>query len=180
MSDALDQFVAFIEGLPSKGSQPTGAQATIPRTTTSPAEGREYVDVLHTDDFDEANSPTNTAPFERSERAKLSVIDARNTAVEAIQRAWPGAVVLPADPDPPLPPPERLVQRLVAALMTPRPWMRITDPERARGYFEARARHILATRSGDLLALIEREERAAERWAVSATRHDAAKERHHG
>jgi hypothetical protein len=59
----------------------------------------------------------------------------------------------------PIAPPEHLVQRLAAALMTPRPWMRITNPELARAYFEARARHMLATASDDPLALIEREER---------------------
>jgi hypothetical protein len=36
--------------------------------------------------------------------------------------------------------PEPLVKRLAAALATPRPWQRIADPERARGYFEAHTR----------------------------------------
>jgi hypothetical protein len=56
-----------------------------------------------------------------------------------------------------------LVQRLAAALMTERPWQRIADSELARTYFEARARHMLATGSGDPLALIEREELCAKR-----------------
>jgi hypothetical protein len=55
---------------------------------------------------------------------------------------------------------ERLVQRLATALAVPRPWQRITDPDRSRSYFEARARHWLAS-AGDPLALVEREERAA-------------------
>jgi hypothetical protein len=56
--------------------------------------------------------------------------------------------------------------------------MRIADPDHARSYFEARARHMLATASDGPLALIEREERAAKRWAVTAP-HDNAKEHHH-
>jgi hypothetical protein len=36
-----------------------------------------------------------------------------------------------------------LVQRLAAALATPRPWQRITDPERAHAYFEGRAKRML-------------------------------------
>jgi hypothetical protein len=63
------------------------------------------------------------------------------------------------------PPPERLVQRLAAALASPRPWQRIVDPERARGYFEGRARRWLAT-ANDPLAVVEREERAAERFSI--------------
>jgi hypothetical protein len=81
--------------------------------------------------------------------------------LNAIRRAWPNAVVLPAEPKPSPPPPEALMQRLVAALMTPRTWQRITDPERARSYFEARARRMLATTASDPLALVEREERSA-------------------
>jgi hypothetical protein len=57
--------------------------------------------------------------------------------------------------------PEPLVHRLASALMVPRPWMRITDSERARAYFEARARYILFHTAEDPLAVIEREERAA-------------------
>jgi hypothetical protein len=60
---------------------------------------------------------------------------------------------------------EPLVARLATALGALRPWQRITDPERARGYFEARARHMLATAS-DPLALVEREERETARWAT--------------
>jgi hypothetical protein len=61
---------------------------------------------------------------------------------------------------------ERLVQRLATALAVSGPWQRITDPDRARSYFEARARHLFTT-AGDPLALVEREERAAARWAAT-------------
>jgi hypothetical protein len=73
-----------------------------------------------------------------------------------------------ADPGP-------LVQRLASALMVPQPWMRITDPERARAYFEARAGYILSHTAEDPLALIEREERAvaAQRESL-APGHEAA------
>jgi hypothetical protein len=57
--------------------------------------------------------------------------------------------------------PEQLLHRLATALATPRTWMRITDPERAAGYYRARALHMLATTTGDPLALVEREERSA-------------------
>jgi exodeoxyribonuclease-5 len=52
------------------------------------------------------------------------------------------------------------VRRLATALAIPRPWQRIADLERARSYFEARARHLLAT-ARDPVALVEREERLA-------------------
>jgi hypothetical protein len=78
--------------------------------------------------------------------------------------------------------PEHLVPRLTAALATPRPWQRIADPDRAGAYFEARARHMLATARDPVAheALIRREEREAERWVVTATTNDNPKEHHHG
>jgi hypothetical protein len=100
----------------------------------------------------------NAAAEMEDERLPLSANEP--TPLDAHRQVWPEAVVLPAEPKLSLPPSEPLVQRLTAALMRPRPWMRITDPERARGYFEARARHMLATTS-DPLALVEREERSA-------------------
>jgi hypothetical protein len=71
------------------------------------------------------------------------------------------------------------VQRLATAIATPRPWHHIADPERARGYFEAVARRLLAT-ARDPVAMIAREEREAERWAVTAASHDNLKEHRHG
>jgi hypothetical protein len=93
--------------------------------------------------------------------------------LNAIHQAWPETVTSPAaiapkvalPPDPSF---DGLVQRLAAAMMTPRPWQRITDAARARAYFEARARHMLAATIGDRLALIEREERAAARRVSGA------------
>ena len=61
------------------------------------------------------------------------------------------------------------MQRLALALATPRPWQRIADPERARGYFEALARHLLTT-VRDQLAVVEREERAAKQFALAQRR----------
>jgi hypothetical protein len=57
------------------------------------------------------------------------------------------------------------VQRLTVALATPRPWLRVTNPERARSYFEARARGML-TSVHDQLSLVEREEREAKPFAL--------------
>ena len=71
------------------------------------------------------------------------------------------------------------MHRLATALMTPRPWMRITDPERARTHFEARARHMLAT-AREPQAVVEHEEREAERLAVTATTNDKPKGHHRG
>jgi hypothetical protein len=89
--------------------------------------------------------------------------------LDAIHRAWPEAVALPVEVEPPPPNTEfdGLVQRLATALMTPRPWQRITDPVRARGYFEARARHLLS-RAKDPIAEIEREEQVARQFATAS------------
>jgi hypothetical protein len=62
-------------------------------------------------------------------------------------------------------PPQDLVPGLAAALAAPRPWQCAVDRDRARGYFEARTRRMLAA-AGDPFALIEREERAAECWGL--------------
>jgi hypothetical protein len=43
---------------------------------------------------------------------------------------------------------ERLVGRLATALIVPHPGQRIADPERARAYFEAQARRLLARPEG--------------------------------
>jgi hypothetical protein len=64
------------------------------------------------------------------------------------------------------PPPEPLVARLAAAVGVPRPWQHIADPERARGCFAAQARRLFGT-ARDPLALVEREERVAARWATA-------------
>jgi hypothetical protein len=89
---------------------------------------------------------------------------ATGSLLNTIMRTWPGAVVTPGE----LPsPPEALVQRLAAALGTPRPWMRIRDAAKAHSYFEARARAMLAA-APDQLALVEREESAAAQWAAAA------------
>jgi hypothetical protein len=85
---------------------------------------------------------------------------------DLVQTASLGAAVLPAEPLPPPPTHEPLVQRLAIALMTPRPWQRVTDPVRARVYFEARARHVLATARTSPLALVEREEQIASQFAT--------------
>jgi hypothetical protein len=44
--------------------------------------------------------------------------------------------------------------------------MRITDPVCARAYFEARARHMLATTHTDQRAFVEREEQLARQFAT--------------
>jgi hypothetical protein len=74
-----------------------------------------------------------------------------------------------AMPAPPAPPPlavhDPLVQRLAAALMAPRPWQKITDPEKALAYFQGEALHRL--RPLDPLArglLVSAEENEANRW----------------
>jgi hypothetical protein len=72
----------------------------------------------------------------------------------------PKAAELPADGF------DGLAQRLATALMVPRPGQRITDPARARAYFEARARHLLS-RAKNPLAEIEREEHIARLFAAA-------------
>jgi hypothetical protein len=52
------------------------------------------------------------------------------------------------------PPQPQLIRQLTtshlaAALATPRPWQRITDPDRARRYFETSARRLLTAARGD-------------------------------
>jgi hypothetical protein len=88
----------------------------------------------------------------------------------AVHQAWPEVVALPAAIAPKAAPPpdpsfDGLVQRLAAAMMVPRPWQRVTDPVRARAYFEARARHLLS-RAKDPLAETEREEQIARQFAA--------------
>jgi hypothetical protein len=121
-------------------------------------------------DPDAQNAANAARTLAREVAAEPSHTDAKAPArcrvrrpmlLNAIRRAWPNAVVLPTEPEPSPTAPEHLVQRLATALMTERPWMRITGPERAHSYFEARARHLLATTASDPLALVEREERTA-------------------
>jgi hypothetical protein len=114
--------------------------------------------------------PTSFNDFNRQDlEARIAgLLDAQTTVNEARQKAARsieagGAGRLPSGCESLAPNFDALVQRLAAALMTPRPWMRITDPERARGYFEARARHVLATAARDPLAVVEREELCVKR-----------------
>jgi hypothetical protein len=93
----------------------------------------------------------------------------RSTGTHSIDQ--PAGDPSAAEPQHSAAPPEHLVQRLAASLACPRPWMRIADPERAAGYFRARALHML-TRASDCatrLALVEREEGAAARWGTPIT-----------
>jgi hypothetical protein len=90
--------------------------------------------------------------------------------LDAIHQAWPQAVALPVAGEPKaasLPDSgfDALVQRLATGLMVPRPWQRITDPARARAYFEARARHLLS-RATNPLAEVEREEQVAAQFIL--------------
>jgi hypothetical protein len=72
-------------------------------------------------------------------------------------------------PAPPEPPPlaidDPLVTRLAAALMAPRPWQRITDPEKALAYFQAEALRRLQRLSPLARGLLViSEESEAARW----------------
>jgi hypothetical protein len=127
-------------------------------------------------DTDAQNAANAARTLAREVAAEPSHTDAKAPArcrvrqpvlLRAIRRAWPNAVVLPTEPEPAPAAPEHLVQRLATALMIERPWQHITDPVRARAYFEARAMHMLATTAGNPLALVEREERSAAAQAKS-------------
>jgi hypothetical protein len=208
VSDALDRFSAFIDGLtlePQQGqiagseddahssiARPPGAATSGAATIGCSSEG--MMDGYHARaDLPSGRKPDKAAwTLNRQEVAqRLSQqLDAENAAsaarapkavdgqsrpdtkeaelLDAIRDAWPNAIVLPAEPKPPPPPPEHLVQRLAAALATPRPWMHVADPERAASYFRARALHMLAA-VRDPVAVAEREEREAARWAASTT-----------
>jgi exodeoxyribonuclease-5 len=98
-------------------------------------------------------------PREVAERL-CRLLDAQDARQRAHAAAAEAARTNRSPPTPTAQPSEPLVHRLSAALATPRPWQRITDPVRARSYFEAHARHLLAP-ARDPVALVEREERLA-------------------
>jgi hypothetical protein len=150
MSGDLARFAAFIERLEAEATAAQAASETAAKEATS-AEKRHLPDP----------EPGRTCPTDAPPSAagdSLGLLRPKALAQDSASRK-----PLPSAPlDPPWPhQPNVLLRRLTAALMIARPWMHITDPERARGYFEARARHMLATTTGDLLAFVEREERTA-------------------
>jgi hypothetical protein len=98
-------------------------------------------------------------------------LDAENTRTAGHRSSAP-----PSPPAAAPPPTEPLVRRLAAALGTPRPWQRITDPVHAAPYFRARALRLLA-QARDPAALVAREEAEARRWIPSTTSNKGA---HHG
>jgi hypothetical protein len=112
----------------------------------------DHVDPASLDNVDPADVAANTAHLlDRQTAANRGRLDAGRAPASG-----------PRDPTFDF---DALVQRLAAALMTPRPWQRVTDPVRARSYFEARARHLLS-RAKDPLAEVEREEAAARPFAM--------------
>ncbi|HKM65518.1 MAG TPA: hypothetical protein VJY39_23820 [Acidisphaera sp.] len=83
----------------------------------------------------------------------LSLVPTPPAGLLAEARAHKAALLalLAAGPDvaSDTPPAPGLIERLAAALMAPRPWQWMTDPERAAIYFRAEARRRLALMTDD-------------------------------
>jgi len=66
-------------------------------------------------------------------------------------------------PLPPSEPPAGLVERLARAMATPRPWQRVTDPQRGLAYFRGQARRRLTAIDPIARGLLVQAEEAAAR-----------------
>jgi hypothetical protein len=126
----------------------------------------------------QAGTRANNLPLEAADHAALAAaVEARARALAGIfadsdVRADHAAIMAdtwPNGPPPRTEPPADLVQRLAVALAAPRPWQRMTDPEKALAYFRAQGRRRLAPL--DPLArwlLVQAEEAEARRWRVGS------------